>query len=357
MSADLRAEEAAALCVALAAASSLTSLDLAGNLIGVEGALALAACLPHTQLKSLAVADNVLLGRFLSDKERAYQAASDGSTRPADCGGVTALLRATAACALQRLDLSYNHLGDEGAAALADAFACSGGSHGGLSLLLGFSKLTPAAAQRLAAALRRPCGGGRLALGALDLRNNTLQAAGAAALARSLAVSPDDGATLAVARLSLMNNHVGIEGARAVAAALSRAPGSTCNPFLRELDLSSNCLGAGGVAALAPLLENEGDGALGLHSLLLHRNNAGDEGTAALCVPLAKNTHLRQLRLSNNHVHSAGAMALAEALKCNAGLLRVDLTRNHFTTQDEHALRAACAQHAARELLLGHGPI
>ncbi len=344
--------QVAELCAALPGARALTSLDVGGNYAGAEGARALAACLPTISLRCLSVADNVLLDRFLSDKEHAYVPGAD-DVRPPDCAGLQALLRACTTARLTRLDVSYNHLGEEGAAALADVFAGSSGTYAALSLVLGFSKLTPRAVGQLAAALRRPAGcAGDLALAALDLRNNTLRAEGAAALADALRVGADDSCALAVARLSVMNNHIGADGARALARALS-APGEQRNPFLLELDVSSNCLGAAGVSALAAVLGDDSR----LESLLLHRNNAGDDGAAALATALARTTALRALRLSNNHVHSAGAAALAAGLAANASLTSVDLTRNHFSPDDDAQLRAACAPHPGRELLLGHGPI
>lgn len=324
---------------------ALTSIDLRNNLCGVAGAAALARCLPHTALRSLSVADNVLLGRYLSDKEHGF-VGGDGT--PADCTGLTSLLRA--ATQLRSLDLSFNFLGNEGAAALADVFRASHDAYAGLSLALGFNKFTPADVGCLCAALRRPLGGG-LALRALCLRNNTLRAAGATSIA--LALAPQDGCALAVAELSLMNNHLGPDGGHAVALAARR------NPWLLLLDVTGNLLGPSGVTALADALYGTTSDAHVpcLEVLLLHRNNAGDDGALAISWALTSPTsmHLHTLLLSNCHIHSAGAAALAAALAVNTSLEHMNLQRNHFTADDEVQLKLACAP--GRTLLLGHGPV
>lgn len=366
------ARRLAAACAAHAS-SPLTSLDVSTNSVGPAGGAALASALAACpRLASLSLSDNVLIGRYLSDKGQAY----DGEG--ADCSAVHALLSPEATRCLSRLDLSHNHLGDEGASALSLALATL--ERPALELVLGFSKLTPKGVRLLCASLRRPVRppGRKPALGALQLRNNTLLAAGAAAVAASL--SPVDsagewtGTALAVSVLGLMNNHIEAEGARSIAGALRGAQRGR-NPFISTLDVCSNCLGEAGVAALVELLrpvesfagppEGFADGGgdvemekerfqgAPLASLLLHRNNAGDVGVAALCDALAENECLQELRVSNNHVHAEGAAALAAALaRPGCPLVAVDATRNHFSPAEEAALLAAMPT-----IKIGHGPI
>lgn len=328
--------------------SALTSLDLRGNYAGPEGCAALARCLPHTPvLRTLSLVDNVLCGRYLADKEHAFDPGSSDSVPP-NCSGLVALLRSSTR--LSHLDLSFNFLGDEGAVALADVFASSHDAFTALSLSLGFNKLTAHGVGRLCAALRRPIGAG-LALRALCLRNNTLRAAGAATLALSLELT--DGHGMAVAELSLMNNHLGPEGGHTVAAAARR------NPWLVSLDLTGNLLGPTGVTSLVDALYEPAPDAHVpcLEVLVLHRNNTGDAGAAAVAKALRSQTssQLRRLHLSNSHIHSAGAAALAAAFAVNASLEHVNLQRNRFTGDDELLLKAAFTP--PRTMLLGPGPI
>jgi hypothetical protein len=309
---------------------------------------------PGARLRRLLVSDNVLLGRYLSDKGQSY----DGAAAP-DFRGASALLSASGAASLTLLDLSHNHIGPDGAAALAGALR--GAAWPSLSLVLGFSKLQADGVVPILAALRRPLSadGEQLpppALRELNLRNNNLRPGGAAAVADALRVG-SDGATLCVASLILLNNHLLAEGGELIGAALSRG---RSNPWVRSLDVSSNCLGASGVSAFAAALYRD---VCFLEELSMHRNNAGDAGAAALAGALGgsggANTRLRTLRLSNNHVHSAGGAALAHALAQNGTLARVDLSRNHFTAGEEAAIledaaRGGCA---GRQVLLGDGPI
>lgn len=350
------AELSAALLADPSAACAL--IDASNNLLGVAGVVALSRALPSLpRLASLVLSDNVLVGRFLSDKGQRYEGEA------ADTAALPALLGAAHLCsALRSLDLSHNHLGVEGAAALARGLAACDLPN--LSLTLGFCKLTPGAAAEVVAALRRPVppawlawaaqraqpadrpppAAPRPALGGLSLRNNTLLVAGAEAVAAALGCGPDS-ACLAVASLSLLNNHIAAGGAAALSAALLG-----CNPFLESLDVSSNCLGSEGVACLASALASP-TCAPRLVALDAHRNNAGDAGAAALAAALG-GARLVRLRLSSNHVHSPGAAALAAALAGRPALVDVDLRRNHFGAEDEKALRAACPT-----ALLGHGPI
>ena len=243
--------------------------------------------------------------------------------------------------------MSYNHLGEEGAACLASVLSRSGGELAGLRLVLGFSKLKAAHVGVLASALRRPRGS-QLALRGLDLRNNTLRLAGAEALAPSFALGDDDCAC-AIGELSLMNNFLRPEGVAVICEALRT------NPFLCGLDVDSNCLGAEGVTSLARLLES-GCGAR-LESLSLHRNNGGCEGSSALAAALLSGggAALRRLRLGNNHVGCQGAAALAQALAAGGGpaMESLDVRRNAFGQAEMEALQAR----AGLVVLCGEGPV
>lgn len=343
--AELRVTDAHELCSELARTASLAvQLDLSANELRSAGAAALAPVLETcTALRSLSLADNVLLDRFLADNGRA----EPGET--AECTGLhTLLLSACRLSTLEVLNLSYNHLGEEGAACLASVLSLSGGELGGLSLVLGFSKLKAAHVGVLVSSLRRPRGS-PLALRALDLRNNTLRLAGAEALAPSLRLG-EDGCAAAVGKLGLMNNFLRPEGMDVICTALLD------NPFLRALDVDSNCLGAEGVASLARLLLS--DCGARLEELSLHRNNGGCEGTSALAGALlgGGGGALRRLRLGNNHIGCHGAAALAQALAAGGGraLESLDVRRNAFGQAETAALLQA---RSSLVVLCGDGPV
>jgi small GTP-binding protein len=177
---------------------------------------------------------------------------------------------------LTSLNLRYNKIGTEGAAALAALTQ--------LTLLdLGGNEIGAEGAAALAALTQ---------LTLLDLRKNQIGAAGAAALA----------ALTQLTTLKLWSNQIGDEGAAALAALTQ----------LTSLDLGNNQIGAEGAAALAALTQ--------LTSLDLGNNQIGAEGAAAL----AALTQLTSLDLGNNQIGGEGAAALAALTQ----LTSLDLSNN-----------------------------
>ena len=172
----------------------------------------------------------------------------------------------------------------------------------------------------------------------LDLSDNNLNAAGAAALAEALKTNTT------LTRLRLSRNNLNAAGAAVLAEALKKnttltrlrlsrnnlnAPGGAAlaealkkNTTLSWLDLSNNNLNAAGGAALAEALKMNTT----LTELNLSGNDLNAAGGAALAEALKKNTTLTGLRLSNNNLNDAGAAALAEALKTNTTLTELYLS-------------------------------
>lgn len=182
---------------------------------------------------------------------------------------------------LARLDLSRNKLTAAGIDSLARA---TGFTRLG-ELLLAGNSLGPRGAEALA--------GSHLPLRVLDLTDNDIGAAGAAALA--------DSATLdGLQTLLLAGNGIGSDGVGAVSG--SRALGA-----LRELDLASNDIGPSGAAALT-LSPNVGR----LRRLSLARNTLGTQGVELL-VHSSPFTALEELDLSSNDFGAQGAMMLASS--------------------------------------------
>jgi Leucine-rich repeat (LRR) protein len=189
---------------------------------------------------------------------------------------------------LTSLNLRYNKIGTEGAAALAALTQ--------LTLLdLGGNQIGDNGASSLAALTQ---------LTTLNLWNNQIGAEGAAALA----------ALAQLTSLKLWSNQIGDEGAAALAALTQ----------LTSLDLGNNQIGAEGAAALAALTQ--------LTSLDLWYNKIGDEGAAAL----AALTQLTSLNLGNNQIGAEGAAALAALTQ----LTSLDLENNKIGAEGAAALAA-----------------
>jgi internalin A len=266
----------------VAGLSQLTSLDLGGNLIGDDGARALAAL---TQLNSLGLWRNEISNDGARALAALTQLASLGlsNNRIAD-DGARALVGLSQ---LTSLDLGSNQIGDDGARALADLTQLT-------SLGLWVNQIGPDGARALAGLTqltylslwRNPIGddGARALadlaqLTSLHLDESQIRADGARALASLTRLTS----------LRVGGNQIGADGACALAGLTQ----------LTSLDLGGNQIGADGARALAGLTQ--------LTSLHLGNNQIGDDGACAL----AGLTLLTSLYLGHNQIGDDGGRALA----------------------------------------------
>ena len=314
--------------LAVAALTNLTSLDLGSNGVGAEGALALAAL---TNLTSLDLGSNGIG----AEGARALAALTNLTSLDLGGNGVGAEgARALAALTnLTSLDLGSNGVGAEGARALAALTNLT-------SLDLGGNGIGAEGARALAALTN---------LTSLDLSFNALGAEGALAVAAltnliSLDLSfndlGDEGAQALAALTNLISldlggNGIGAEGARALAALTN----------LISLDLGRNEIGAVGAQAVAALTN--------LISLDLGRNEIGAVGAQAL----AALTNLTSLDLSFNDLGDEGAQALAGL----SNLTWLDLSSNKIGDEGARVLLDALSSlnraHPLWRLLLNDNPI
>ena len=198
------------LCTALKCCNYLQTLDLSGNYIGSDGAVALAEGLKCcANLQTLDLRYSIIC-----------------------LDGAVALAEGLKCCAnLQTLNLSYSRIFSDGAVALAEGLKCCTylqtldlstnyiGSDGSVALAEGLKCCTN---------LQR-----------LDLSSNSIGSDGAVALAEGLKCCTN------LQRLDLSSNSIGLDGAVAL------AEGLKCCTNLQRLDLSSNGIGSDGAVALA----------------------------------------------------------------------------------------------------------
>jgi hypothetical protein len=186
------------------------------------------------------------------------------------------------------------HIGDEGAASLANALGSGGAAR--LKLLdLWSNGIGPNGAAALAKALET-----NTALQKLYLNENPIGPQGASSLARVLINNR------ALQSLWISRCNVGDAGADAIAGALPRAR------RLEALDLWGNGITSIGGKAIAAALHNNHNP---LRTLELRDNPMGDETARAFAEMMPKNIPLATLDLVSTGTTSAGIAALLAGLK------------------------------------------
>ena len=246
--------------------TQLNQLDLSHNLIGDDGAEALAANLHHcTQLKNIDLSNNKIGG----DGAKALAANFYHCTQ------------------LHELDFSNNGIGDDGVKALAHS--CTQLN----KLYLHTNGISSDGATALAANLHN-C----IQLYELDLSYNGIGDEGIVALTANIHHCTQ------LKEFYLSGNEIGVDGAKALAANLHH-----CTQ-INQLDLSSNEIGDDGAKALAANLHH----CTQLNQLDLSSNEIGDDGAKAMAANLHHCTQLNELNISYNGIGDNGAKELAANL-------------------------------------------
>lgn len=357
------AEALAALAVLvapLAGLESLRSLDVSDNALGAKGIRSLRAALSGTagrltnvafQNNGLAADAGALITDFLTlpDGGEEGSAAATATTKageePSTGGRVSALTE---------LRVHNNLLEDAGMVSLAPLIAASPRlATLRLSSLRVGARGMACVADALAGAVAAGGGGvaggpGHSRLRVLDLSDNTVGAAGAAALAEGvLAVAPRLGV------LNLRDTSLGDLGARRVLAALTAAqelrkevstdadgedgdgdkgaavPGVA---GLTQLDLSGNELSPEGARWVAKFLRAAG---ATLTTLLLDDNELTSAGALKVARALTPDTTpvLASVSMTGNGVGGRGAVALATAAAALPAVAAVGLNENAIAEQ------------------------
>ncbi|XP_075686576.1 NLR family CARD domain-containing protein 3 [Rhinoderma darwinii] len=230
-------------------------------------------------------------------------------------------------CAIQKISLAENQLGNRGIKVLGKALMVNRTLS---SLDLHSNIIGPNGARALAEALRN-----NQVLLSLNLQNNRIKSDGAQHLAQSLRMNR------MLRALNIKKNGIEAAGAEGLASSLKE------NQVLQELWLSSNSLGDDGAAALAEALPANSS----LITLDLQSNSISNHGLRSLTGGLSRNHSLRHLNLRENSISSEGAQALAQSLQKNSTLTHLDLTANLLHDEGAEALSRALRENRSLESL------
>ena len=256
-------------------ASALTTVDLAFNTIGDEGARALA----------MAVCANSRLTRL-----------NLGHNQVGDAGAVVLAEAIRGNAVVNDVDLAYNEIGDVGASALAKALLEAESS---LALDVGHNELGDIGATAMANAVRVSGCLKRISFG-----NNTIGDAGVRALADALKCNAS------VEVVDLDCNHISDDGAIAIAEALLH------NVSVTRLSLARNEIADEGTSALADaLLVNTS-----VTEVNLQFNFVGDVGALDMADAMRVNSSVVRIDLEENGISEYALKAVVNSTQINSKL-------------------------------------
>eukprot|EP00121_Abeoforma_whisleri_P015152 Awhi_evm1s13969 len=269
---------------------TLKTLNLAGNAIGIDGALAIVKTL-KTENRSLTTLDlsghaflRIDNGDIIKEMVQALKDNHSLDTLKIECNGVDTEQASFLALALKErtnclttLALGMNDIEVEGIGAIAESLKIN-------------ETLT-----------------------SLDLTGNEIGYLGANLLADALIENKF------LKTLNLFYNRLGCRGTEELARALKE------NKSLMYLDLGHNGIGVLGAKALGDALCHNKS----LIELQLHSNQLGDEGAKSIARALKENNTLSTLSLCRNDIFLS-ARQIGGALKENTALTRLGLAGNKF---------------------------
>ena len=207
---------------------------------------------------------------------------------------------------LQKLNIPYNEVCDEGAIAFSERLKTNT-----TLTILGTSKnnITCDGAIAIAEALKV-----NNTLEKLNISLNKIFDDGAIAFSECLKTNTT------LIELDLSGNEITYKGASAIAKAL------IINNTLRKLNISNNLLSDDGAIAFSECLKTNTT----LIELDLSGNEITYKGASAIAKALIINNTLRKLNISNNLLSDDGAIAFSECLKTNTTLIELDLSGNYI---------------------------
>ena len=305
--------------VGLSHCAGLKELVLNVNNIGDEGSIALAETLTKNPLSHLEKLDI------------SFNGIGDSGAKSLSAG----LILCTN---LHSLDLRCNKIGDEGAIAITRAvkdvelLLCNQkitkeGAHALLDIKhdVDISSMDFSQIDRAGVALSVFCSntcGSHYNLQLLNLQSKEIRSDSAKSLAECLKHCMN------LQTLDLHSNSIGADGAKALAEGLKHCTN------LQTLNLNNTSIGADAAKALAESLKH----CTNLQTLNLNYNSIGADGAKALAEGLKHYTNLQTLDLHWNSIGAGGAKALAEGLKHCTNLQTLDLHNNSIGADDAKAL-------------------
>jgi Ran GTPase-activating protein (RanGAP) involved in mRNA processing and transport len=226
---------------------------------------------------------------------------------------------------LTTLDINGNHIGSEGAKALATALS---GNETLTTIDIIFNNIGDEGAQAIAEALKT-----NTTLTKLNISGNNIGDAGAKAIAEALTPKGNYKPTLTTLNISV--NNIGGEGAKAIAEALT--PTEIYKPTLTTLDLFYNNIGDAGTQAIGTALKTNAT----LTTLNISYNHIDVTGAQAIEEALKVNKTLTIIDIFDNNIGNIGAQAIAEALKVNKTLTKLDISGNKIGDAGATAIATA----------------
>src|SRR3989338_10620776 len=293
------------IAAALKRNSSLTTLDLRDNLVGVDGTGAIVEALTiNTSVRSLYLNGNRTVG---ARGIQAFTAAPRSLTTLNLTNTSATFVGARAIadylqhpnCSLSTLYFGHNTISDEGARSISESLVFNSSL---TALHLESNSIREAGTQAIAASLE--CNS---SLTYLNLIDNPIGPIGARFFA------PDT--PLHLSHLVLSNTLLRSEGTIYLAQALK------FNFPITHLDLENNAIDFEGGQAIAEALHVNSR----LISLDLRRNNIGDTGARLFSEMLKLNVTLQHLDLRHNAIGLAGARLLQHSLSINLCLQSLHL--------------------------------
>ena len=310
--------------------------SISGDFVKAVKVLSRKLLMPHPELECLGVLNNV----FSASKLRRviYELLSRFPNIPSfhfsHNTNMDALLLETCS-SLQRLDVSFNRLGNKGAEAIASILKQRSLL---LELNIASNHIGSGGAKSLAEALKTCTNLEKLVLHSNDIRTEGVQA-----LAKSMEHWTN------FTSLDVSSNSLTSEAAEILAIGLKKCPSHTfqemrignneirdsglkclASPNLLSIDFSHNYLGD------SVLLE--ACSSLCLQELDVSYNSLGTKGAETIAIILKQCSLLLELNIASNHIGSDGAKALAEALRTCIKLEKLVLHSNDIRTEGVQAL-------------------
>ena len=239
---------------------------------------------------------------------------------------------------LEKLDISYNDIGDIGITVIAESLENNSSLR---ELDLSYNLICEDGVSALATALRNP----NSALKNLYIQFNSIRDIGVIALS-SVLRHPNS----KLEKLDISYNSIGDIGINALANALEN------NSTIKELDLSHNSIGDIGVIALSSVLRHPNSK---LEKLDIENNSIGDIGINALTHALLNNSMLKELTIEENpDITQAGWINFSSVLRNPTSALEF-IEASHKSINDEvaHSFADALSENKTlEELYLGICP-